>query len=81
MEIHFLFYFFQICLRFDGYLFIIIITTYTIGTAIARSAIFVTTIDSINKNIFELCQKWVIFDVFLIYFFEYLVHFNVVYGY
>ena len=49
------------------------ITTYTIGTAVARPAIFITTIDCINKNIFELWQKWTIFGFFLTSFFEYLV--------
>ena len=73
MEMHFLFYFFQICLMFDGYLFIIIITTYTIGTPIARPAIFITSIHYTKKNIFQLWQKWVIFGVFLMYFFEYLI--------
>ena len=64
---------FQICCKFDGYLFIIVITTHTLGTAIARPAVFVTTIDYINKNFFQLYQKWVIFGVFLMYFFEYLM--------
>ena len=73
MEMHFFILFFQICSKADGYLFIITITTYTIVTTIARPAVFITPIHYANKNFFHLCQKWVIFDYFLMGFLEYLV--------
>ena len=62
--------FFEICLKVDGYLFIIIITTYTIVTTIERRAVFIMSVDNVNKNIFHLCQKWLIFWFFSIHIFE-----------
>ena len=73
MQIHFLFYFFQICLRFDGYLFIITIITYGITTAIARPPIIIVLIDSSKKIFFRLCQKMTIWMHFLSHHIEYLI--------
>ena len=73
MKVLFLFCFFQICLKVDGYLFVIVIITYTIVTTIGRPAVFMASTYYSNKNFFHLRQKWVIFRFFLMCIFEYLI--------
>ena len=57
----------------DGYLFVIVIITYTIVTTIGRPAVFMASTHYSNKNFFHLRQKWVIFRFFLMCIFEYLM--------